>query len=213
MAVKKESAMRMLLLVMLISAVYWTFCEEVPAGDKEEGFTPAEKTYLLNLARKAIENRLQGSPKPTREGETSKLAEKRGAFVTLKIKGQLRGCIGHTQAMKPLSQTVIDMAEAAAFQDPRFPPLSKQELKDLSVEISALTPFKQIKDINEIQVGKHGLLIERGFNAGLLLPQVATEYGWDRETFLEHTCRKADLPKDAWKDKKTKIQVFSAEVF
>jgi len=198
---------------MLVSAVYWTFSKEVPAAEKEEGFTPAEKTYLLNLARKAIENRLQGVPKPTREGETSKLAEKRGAFVTLKTKGQLRGCIGHTQAIKPLSQTVIDMAEAAAFQDPRFPPLTKQELKDLSIEISALTPFRQIQDIKEIQVGKHGLMIERGFNAGLLLPQVATEYGWDTLTFLEHTCQKAGLPKDAWKDKKTKIQVFSAEIF
>jgi AmmeMemoRadiSam system protein A len=198
---------------MLVFTVYWTFSEEAPAVDKEEGFTPEEKTTLLKLARQAIENHLLGKPKPSREGEGKRLAEKRGAFVTLKSKGQLRGCIGHTQAIKPLSQTVIDMAEAAAFQDPRFPPLSKQELKDLTIEISALTPFRQIKDIQEIEVGKHGLMIERGFNAGLLLPQVATEYGWDRQTFLEHTCQKAGLPKDAWKDKRTKIQVFSAEIF
>ncbi|MBA4392288.1 MAG: AMMECR1 domain-containing protein [Desulfobacca sp.] len=198
---------------MLVSATYWAFSKEVLAVDKKDGFTAEEKTFLLKLARGAIEHSLLGSPMPSREGETNKLSEKRGAFVTLKTKGQLRGCIGHTQAFKPLSQTIIDMAQAAAFQDPRFPPLSKQELKDLSIEISALTPFRQIQDIKEIQVGKHGLFIERGFNAGLLLPQVATEYGWDAQTFLEHTCQKAGLPKDAWKDKKTKIQVFSAEIF
>jgi AmmeMemoRadiSam system protein A len=205
--------MKMLMVVMLVSAVYWAFSKEALAVDKEEGFTPGEKSFLLKLAREAIEHRLSEAPLATREGETKKMSEKRGAFVTLKTKGQLRGCIGHTQAFKPLSQTIIDMAQAAAFQDPRFPPLSKQELKDLSIEISVLTPFKEIQDIKEIQVGKHGLFIERGFNAGLLLPQVATEYGWDALTFLEHTCRKAGLPQDAWKDKKTKIQVFSAEIF
>ena len=95
-----------------------------------------------------------GTAHADREGETKKLSEKRGAFVTLKTQGQLRGCIGHTQAIKPLSQTVIDMAQAAAFQDPRFPPLSRQELKDLSIEISALTPFRQIEDIQGNTSGK-----------------------------------------------------------
>jgi AmmeMemoRadiSam system protein A len=180
---------------------------------KENDYSREEKNFLHKLARGAIEHRLLGRPMPTRDGETGKLSEKRGAFVTLKTHGQLRGCIGLIQALKPLSQTVIDMAQAAAFQDPRFPPLSERELKDLSVEISALTPFRQIQDIKEIQVGKHGLLIERGFNSGLLLPQVAAEYGWDTQTFLEQTCQKAGLPRDAWKDKKTKIQIFSAEVF
>ncbi len=179
----------------------------------ETPFSGEEKEFLHRLARGAIEHQLLGRPLPSREGETPRLSEKRGAFVTLKTHGQLRGCIGHIQAVKPLSQTVIDMAQAAAFQDPRFPPLSKQELKDLSIEISALTPFHHVKDIKEIQVGKHGLFIERGYNSGLLLPQVATEYGWDPQTFLEHTCQKAGLPKDAWKDHKTKIQIFSAEIF
>lgn len=187
--------------------------KERPAPGKEEGFSDEEKTFLHKLALGAIEHHLLGNPMPTRDREPVRLAEKRGAFVTLKTRGQLRGCIGHTQAIKPLSQTIIDMAQAAAFQDPRFPPLSQKELKDLSIEISALTPFRQIKDIKEIQVGKHGLFIERGFNAGLLLPQVATEYGWDSLTFLEHTCQKAGLPKDAWKDKNSKIYVFSAEIF
>jgi AmmeMemoRadiSam system protein A len=180
---------------------------------KEDDFSTEEKAFLHRLARQAIEHHLLGRPMPTRDGESKKLAEKRGAFVTLKTHKQLRGCIGHIAAIKPLSQTVIDMAQAAAFQDPRFPPLSKNELNDLEIEISALTPFRTIQDIQEIQVGKHGLYIERGFHSGLLLPQVAVEYGWDTQTFLEQTCQKAGLPRDAWKDKKTKIQIFSAEIF
>ncbi|MEW6186995.1 MAG: AmmeMemoRadiSam system protein B [Thermodesulfobacteriota bacterium] len=185
-------------------------------GDKKEKeniFSEEEKNYLHRLAREAIEHHLLGKQKPSRKGESERLAEKSGAFVTLKTGGRLRGCIGHIQAVKPLSQTVIDMAEAAAFQDPRFPPLSAEELENLSVEISALTPLKKIEHIEEIEVGKHGLFLERGFYSGLLLPQVASEYGWDRRTFLEQTCQKAGLPKEAWKDKKTKIYIFSAEVF
>jgi hypothetical protein len=185
-------------------------------GDRKEmgnGFSKEERNLLQQLAREAIEHRLLGKPKPSRRGETQRLTEKRGAFVTLKTGGKLRGCIGHIQPSKPLSQTVIDMAEAAAFQDPRFPPLTAKELTDLSLEISALTPLKKIDSITEIEVGKHGLFLERGFNSGLLLPQVASEYGWDRQTFLEQTCQKAGLPKEAWKDKKTKIYIFSAEVF
>ena len=107
----------------------------------------------------------------------------------------------------------MEMAEAAALRDPRFPPVSPDELDDLEIEISVLTVPKEIHDINEIEVGKHGIIIERGFNSGLLLPQVATEYGWDRITFLEHTCRKAGLPPNAWKEKGTIIKIFSAEVF
>jgi len=205
--------MKLSFFIMLFSVVFWAFSKEVPAAHGEEGFSDEEKKFLHRLARGAIEHRLLGLPLPSREGETQRLSEKRGAFVTLKIKGQLRGCIGHTQPIKALSQTIIDMAQAAAFQDPRFPALSKKELPNLSIEISALTPFRQIQDVDKIKVGKHGLFIERGFNAGLLLPQVATEYGWDRQTFLEHTCQKAGLPKDAWKDSRTNIYVFSAEIF
>jgi AmmeMemoRadiSam system protein A len=205
--------MRIPFLIMLFPLVYWAFSKEAHTQMSEDDFSEEEKELLHRLARQAIEHRLLGSPLPSREGEPQRLSEKRGAFVTLKIKGQLRGCIGHTQPIKALSQTIIDMAQAAAFQDPRFPPLSRKELPDLSIEISALTPFRQISDVNEIKVGKHGLFIERGFNAGLLLPQVATEYGWDRQTFLEHTCQKAGLPKDAWKDSRTNIHVFSAEIF
>jgi AmmeMemoRadiSam system protein A len=178
-----------------------------------EGYTAAEKDFLHKLARQAIEGRLAGRPLPSPAGETENLKEKRGAFVTLKRKGQLRGCIGYTRALKPLSRTIMEMAQAAAFEDPRFPPLSAKELADLEIEISVLTPFRLIRDIAEIEVGKHGLFMERGGRAGLLLPQVATEYHWDRKTFLEHTCLKAGLPRDAWKDEETKIHVFSAEIF
>ena len=105
------------------------------------------------------------------------------------------------------------MALAAAFNDPRFDPLSQKEIEDLDIEISVLTPLRQISDSNEIEVGKHGLMIINGLYSGLLLPQVATQYGWNRETFLEYTCMKAGLNGDAWKDKNSKIFIFSADVF
>ncbi|MCU0578546.1 MAG: AmmeMemoRadiSam system protein A [Desulfobacterota bacterium] len=178
-----------------------------------EAYTEEEKTWLHRMARQAIEYRLTGRPLPTPEGETALLKEKRGAFVTLKRQGRLRGCIGYTRAIKPLSRTIMEMAQAAAFEDPRFPPLTQKELADLEIEISVLTPFRQVRDVTEIEVGKHGLFLERGGRSGLLLPQVATEYRWDRQTFLEHTCLKAGLPREAWQDPETRIYVFSAEIF
>jgi AmmeMemoRadiSam system protein A len=181
--------------------------------EEPEVYSQEEKAFLHQLALGAIAHRLTGQPLPSMAGETPKLKENRGSFVTLKRKGQLRGCIGTIQAFKPLSRNIMEMAQAAAFQDPRFPPLAKNELADLEIEISVLTPFRLIRDIEEIQVGTHGLLVERGGYSGLLLPQVATEYRWDRQTFLEHTCLKAGLPKEAWKDRNTKIQIFSAEIF
>jgi AmmeMemoRadiSam system protein A len=141
------------------------------------------------------------------------LKDKYGVFVTLKIKGNLRGCIGYVEGIKPLQEAVIDMALSAAFKDPRFSPLEKSELSDLHVEISVMSPLEEIGSPDDIIVGTHGLVIEKGFNRGLLLPQVATEYHWDKETFLAHTCLKAGLPKEAWQDKDTKILVFAANVF
>jgi AmmeMemoRadiSam system protein A len=131
----------------------------------------------------------------------------------LKIHGELRGCIGCIIPIKPLYLTVREVAESAALRDPRFPPVSVRELPELEYEISALSPIRKIENVNEIQVGKHGIIIRRGYNQGLLLPQVATEYGWNREQFLEHTCNKAGLPFDAWKKEGTEISIFSAEVF
>jgi len=141
------------------------------------------------------------------------LKEQRGAFVTLNKHGSLRGCIGYIEGYKPLYEAVAEMAEAAAFRDPRFMPLTQDEWKDIEIEISVLTPLERITDINQIKAGKHGIYIKKGFYSGLLLPQVATEYGWDRKTFLEQTCRKAGLPSDAWKEEDTVIYIFSADIF
>jgi AmmeMemoRadiSam system protein A len=177
------------------------------------GLSDEEKKTLHEIAHTVIWNKASGKEVPKFEVKSEKLNELRGAFVTITKKGSLRGCIGHIKGVKPLYKSVEEMAAAAAFQDPRFPPVTKKELKDLDIEISVLTPFEQISDVSEIEVGKHGLYIERGFYSGLLLPQVATEYNWDRDTFLEHTCRKAGLPPDAWKDKETRIYIFSADIF
>ena len=177
------------------------------------GLNEKDKKVLLKVARESIKNALANKGNPTVESESPILREKRGAFVTLTKNGVLRGCIGYIQPIKPLDETIIEMAKAAAFRDPRFSPVTKDEFDDLEIEISVLTPIKEIKDINEIEVGKHGIIIERGGYSGLLLPQVATEYGWDRETFLEHTCNKAGLPTDAWKKEGTKIKIFSADIF
>lgn len=175
--------------------------------------TQKEKATLLNIVKKTVAAKVndKDTPKFTIASET--LKEKRGAFVTLKKRGQLRGCIGYIKAVKPLWETVQEMAVAAAFHDPRFPSLKSEEIRDLTFEVSVLSLLKRIKDISEIEVGKHGLYIVRDYKSGLLLPQVAVEYEWDRESFLEETCYKAGLPPQAWKDKDTQIYIFSADYF
>jgi len=177
------------------------------------GLNEHEKKTLHQIAKTVIENKAKGEPVPEFKVDAPILKENRGAFVTIQKKGQLRGCIGYIEGRGPLYQTVEEMAEAAAFRDPRFTPVTEKELADLNIEISVLTPLKKITDVNEIEVGKHGIYIKKGWNSGLLLPQVATEYGWDRQTFLEHTCLKAGLPTNAWKDKNTEIYIFSADIF
>ena len=177
------------------------------------GLSDQDKETLRHIAKTAVENKARGKPVPEFTVDSLVLKEKRGAFVTINKKGQLRGCIGYIQPYKPLYQTIEEMAVQAAFHDPRFDPVTERELPDLEIEISVLTPLKRIKDVEEIKVGKHGIFIEKGFHSGLLLPQVATEYGWDRKTFLEHTCFKAGLPKGAWKGKDTVISIFSADIF
>jgi AmmeMemoRadiSam system protein A len=176
------------------------------------GLTDDEKQALLQIARASIQAELAGKKPPAAKGQGA-LEEKRGAFVSLKKRGRLRGCIGFIEARKPLAKTVEEMAIAAAFQDPRFEPLKKEELKDLRLEISVLTPLRKTTDVGQIEVGTHGLYVRKGGCAGLLLPQVATEYGWDRDTFLKETCCKAGLAPDAWCDPETEIYLFSADVF
>ena len=187
-------------------------------GDREGagvdlGLGDQDKETLRHIAETVVENKARGKPVPEFTVDSPVLEEKRGAFVTINKRGQLRGCIGYVQPYKPLYQTVEEMAAQAAFNDPRFDPVIEMELPDLEIEISVLTPLRRIKDVEEIEVGKHGILIEKGYNSGLLLPQVATEYGWDRKTFLEHTCLKAGLPTNAWAEKDVAISIFSADIF
>ncbi|MFC1591993.1 AmmeMemoRadiSam system protein A [Thermodesulfobacteriota bacterium] len=177
------------------------------------GLTKEEKKILLSIARTTIVSKARGQSLPEVTPATPTLNENRGAFVSLHRHGNLRGCIGYIQAVKPLYQTIQEMALSAAFRDPRFPPLEEKDLADLDIEISVLTPMREVSDITEIEIGRDGLMIIKEPHSGLLLPQVATEYGWDRETFLSQTCIKAGLPVDAWKDTNTTVLAFSADVF
>ena len=171
-----------------------------------------DKLLLLKIARDTIESYMRTKKIPAFDVKTPLLMEKRGAFVTIKKKGELRGCIGIFTSDKPLYLTVADMAVSASAQDPRFIPIVASELSQISIEISCLTPLKKIKDVSEIEVGRHGLYIMKGLYRGVLLPQVATEYGWDRDAFLEHTCLKAGLNTSCWKEG-ADIYTFEAEVF
>ncbi len=167
----------------------------------------------LFLARRTLHAHIRGQSHGTAFTPTQpELLEPRGAFVTLKAGGQLRGCIGHILASRPLWQTIEQCTMASATEDPRFPPVQPDELPDIEIEISVLSPLEPVTDVESIEVGRHGLLISRGFSRGLLLPQVAPEYGWNREEFLAHTCRKAGLPPDAWRSG-ARIERFTAEVF
>jgi hypothetical protein len=177
-----------------------------------EALRGEERTELLRIARRTLEEFLSTRKTPVIETEMTGLFEKRGAFVTLHRGKQLRGCIGTFEATDPLLDTVQRMAVAAATTDPRFPAVNAEELPELQLEISALTPLREAT-ADEVEVGRHGIYITRGFRRGVLLPQVATENGWDRESFLAHTCIKAGLDRDAWRDPETRIEVFTAEVF
>lgn len=176
--------------------------------------TKEEKADLLKIARQTLESYLKNGKAPKFERPVSEaLNSKRGAFVTLKENGQLRGCIGRIVGDTPVYQVVSEFAINAAVEDPRFEPVKYSELKGIVIEISVLTPFEKVKDLNEIEVGKHGLMIQKGFFSGLLLPQVPVEEGWDKTTFLEYTCRKAGLDPQAYKDKDALLYKFSAIVF
>jgi len=174
-----------------------------------------QRKRLLQIARDSIAAVLDGRRPELDESDIDEVLKKpAGAFVTLKTKDDdLRGCIGSIQAVAPLFQAVSISAVNAAFRDPRFNPLSKHELDDLVLEISVMGPIEPLRSIDDIVVGRDGLIVTRGRNAGLLLPQVASEYGWTIDEFLQHTCIKAGLPPDAWRDAHTRIEFFSAEVF
>ena len=171
-----------------------------------------QKKFLLELAREAIQHYLSSEKSLKKKTKDPKLIEQRGAFVTLKVKNQLRGCIGFPLPYKPLWETIRDVAVSAATQDYRFQPLTLEELSETKIEISVLTLPEPVKDIQKIEVGKHGIIISKGPCKGLLLPQVPVEWDWDLETYLSHGCLKAGLEEDEWK-KGVQIEIFSAQVF
>jgi AmmeMemoRadiSam system protein A len=179
-----------------------------------------EQEYLLSIARESIARALVGggggrksSDRAIAESDLAgALGVRSGAFVTIRLGGDLRGCIGCIASDLPLVRVVDEVAAKAAIEDPRFPPLTQSEFARAALEVSVLSPLEKVDDVTEIQVGRDGLMIELRGRRGLLLPQVATEYGWDRETFLKHTSRKAGLPVDAWKDPEAKICRFTAEI-
>ncbi|MCI0603526.1 AmmeMemoRadiSam system protein A [bacterium] len=175
-------------------------------------FDSSQKTILLKLARDAIRTYLE-TQKEIAPSVEEFLKEPGAAFVTLKIDEELRGCIGSTDGSEPLGKTVIHCAISAAFRDPRFPPLSVEEYPFVDLEISVLSAFRRVANPEEVIAGTHGIMLTRDYHRGLLLPQVAVEYDWDRDTFLSFTCRKAGLEPDAWKDPDTIIEIFTAEVF
>jgi AmmeMemoRadiSam system protein B/AmmeMemoRadiSam system protein A len=197
----------------------WVFVKSKAKGTKSKkvesafdfNLTAKDKQKLLSIARETINQYVKNRKIPEFTVESEVLKKKCGAFVTLKKHGDLRGCIGLIVAENPLYLVVRDMAIAAATQDPRFPALVPYEIDDIEIEISVLTPMQKVGNEDEIEVGRDGLMIRRGYMSGLLLPQVPVEQGWDKKTFLEHTCYKAGLPADAWKS--SELWKFQAIVF
>jgi uncharacterized protein len=171
-----------------------------------------ERAALLWIARASVRHHLGLGALPDLPGY-GPLASARGAFVTLHVAGELRGCIGSFQARDSLAHTVSAMAVSAASEDPRFPPLRPDELDDLRVRVSALAPCCPMRDPSELQIGRHGLLVRKGWHRGALLPVVAVERRWDASTFLKHACLKAGLPPDAWRDPEATVEIFGAEEF
>jgi len=177
----------------------------------------ADRRLLLRLAREAIAEHVGQSRQSAIQSaipnpQSPILARPGGAFVTLHKHGDLRGCIGHIEPTEPLGQVVPRCAVAACSSDPRFSPIAPAELEEIDIEISLLGPLEPIAGPQDIEIGRHGLVVERGRQRGLLLPQVATEWRWDAEAFLAHTCHKAGLPRDAWRHG-VAIWRFEAEVF
>ncbi len=175
--------------------------------------TSQQRESLLKLARDTIAAHLGHQSEPEAGTDDPAFEVSRGAFVTLEKDGRLRGCIGYSEPLYSLQEAVARCAVAAATQDHRFESVRLEELPDISISISALTPLKKLEKTDDLQPGRHGLMIAGKGCRGLLLPQVAEERGWNRETFLKETCRKAGLPKDAWNEEEVEIFVFEAEVF
>jgi AmmeMemoRadiSam system protein A len=175
--------------------------------------TNGEKLTLLKIARDAIRSALEGKSYARKTFTSVELNRRSGVFVTLRIGDELRGCIGYVEPIYPLAQATEEIAVKSALEDNRFMPLTKSEFNEITIEISVLSPLEELRDVEKIEIGKHGLVIDAGYRRGLLLPQVATEYGWDRKEFLKHTSLKAGLSPDAWKQKGIKLFTFSVDKF
>ncbi|MGD1055465.1 MAG: TIGR00296 family protein [Nitrososphaerales archaeon] len=184
--------------------------------------SPEEGRLAVTFAREALECHLNGKKMPTKDLDSGQFSEARGVFVTLntaaRAENNLRGCIGFPYPVKRLGDAIREAAVAAATEDPRFPPVGKEELGSITVEVSILTPPRDL-DVprrelpSHVRIGQDGLMVSRSYASGLLLPQVATEFGMDQIDFLSQTCLKAGLPPDAWLDPATRVQVFQAEIF
>jgi AmmeMemoRadiSam system protein A len=183
-------------------------CNSAAAAQNE--FTPEERSILLQLAHQSILSALERR-EISLDPPSPHFSEPRGAFTTIYLQGSLRGCVGYVLPVFSLYRTVAETARAAAFEDTRFSPVSLAEAAALEVSLSILSPLKAIQP-EEIEIGVHGLVVAQGGRRGLLLPQVPVEHHWDRVTFIEQTCHKAGLPRDAWQNGAT-LEVFSAEVF
>ena len=171
-----------------------------------------EQKELLKIARDTIVEYVTNRKVPAAASSSPGLNLHSGCFVTVKQKGELRGCIGNFVSNQPLYQLVQEMAVSAATRDPRFYPMKVDDLTDFALDISVLSPLEKTDSVEKIRVGIHGIYIVKGSYRGVLLPQVATEYGWNRDQFLQHTCIKAGLPQDAWQGE-CEIYIFSAQVF
>ncbi len=204
--------------------IYSSAADKMPLENREEkkdieegvlSLNLKQKKRLLSIARDTIDTYIRRGKKLEVQETDPRLLEEEGAFVTIHKKGDLRGCIGNIIGRGPLYQTVRDMAIASATQDPRFSPVEEKELENIDIEISVLSKPRVIKSADEIILGKHGVIISKGFyNSGVFLPQVATETGWSKEEFLSQLCyQKAGLAPNCWKDPSVKMQVFSAQVF
>ncbi len=174
--------------------------------------SPVERAALLGIARAAVLAHLRGGPAPALPG-SGPLAAPRGAFVTLHVEDDLRGCIGSFRPVGSLAETVQRMAVAAASKDPRFPPIVAEDVAELRVSVSVLEAPQPLPDPLKVEVGRHGLVVKKGWNRGALLPKVAVEHGWDAGAFLRHTCLKAGLPPTAWREPGCEIEAFEAEEF
>jgi AmmeMemoRadiSam system protein A len=183
------------------------------ATGRETAFTAEERRALLRVARAALEAHFTGRRPASEEAALPALREKRGAFVTLHEFGSddLRGCVGLLRAERALAETVAEMAVAAATADRRFAPVTAEEVRRLRIAVSALGPLHPIRP-EEVEVGRDGLLVSYGGRRGVLLPQVPVEHGWDRESFLDHTCVKAGLPPGTWRKPGVELLAFTAEV-